>query len=704
MKKTGRLLSLLLALAVILSALPLQLQAEEPESLSDVTILYTNDIHGKIEGFSVLAGYKQQLKDDGHHVITVDAGDAIQGELPDSLTRGEASTVLMEKAGYDLAVPGNHEFDYTVPRFLELAEGSSVSYLAANFSTTEDNALIFDSYSVIEMNGRKIGFVGICTPETYTKSTPTYFMDDDGNYLYSFGEDRLYELVQNAVDAARKDGAEVVIALGHTGMKGTAEKWNSAAIIANTEGIDAYIDAHSHEEIPGPDYNGSDLKNKNGAAVPETSTGTKFANIGKMDITFTESGVEITTGLVKKEDAQAAIVSDTAKAEYERVQGSDPSQEGTVAFYAEKEEAYNRTAIGTSEADMYIYDPDGGKRMVRSRETNLGDFVADAFRSVLNTDISLVNGGGVRVNLEAGEVTMKELVDVCPFGNTVGVAIAKGQVILDALEHGARSYPGENGGFLQVSGLSYAIDTSIPSPVVTKDDGSFDHIDPEAKRRVSCVKIGSEMLDPEKEYSIAATTYMLRDGGDGMTMFKNCKLIEDIRTDADMLIDYLTSDEYLGGVIPAELYGTPYGEGRIAVVGENEQLMYRVYNPNSGEHFYTAKEKEMEALVGYGWQLEGFGWKAPGKGDPVYRLYNANGKEHHYTLNEKEKDALVSYGWTYEGIGWHSAGSDGRAVLREYNPNAYSCNHNYTTNKKEHDALTGKLGWKDEGIGWYAAY
>ena len=140
---------------------------------------------------------------------------------------------------------------------------------------------------------------------------------------------------------------------------------------------------------------------------------------------------------------------------------------------------------------------------------------------------------------------------------------------------------------------------------------------------------------------------------------------------------------------------------KLTVIDTNKVEMYRLYNPNSGEHFYTAKAGEKDALVKVGWNYEGIGWNAPGSSiKPVYRLYNANAGDHHYTMKEKEKDVLVEAGWTYEGVGWYSDVNEGVPLYRQYNPNAVSGSHNYTTNKKENDALV-KLGWKEEGIGWY---
>jgi len=698
-----RIFSLFLTLAMMLAFLPVSVTAEEG-TVPDVTILYTNDVHGAIEGYSTLAGYRKALENQGHHVLLVDAGDSIQGELVDQLTKGEASVVTMGTAGYDLAIPGNHEFDYKVPRFLELAEMAKFPYICANFKDLKADKLLFDGYKTFEVSGHKIAFVGIDTPETYTKSTPTYFMDENRKYIYSFMEDSLYETIQAAIDEAKAQNPEVLVAIGHTGMEGSKDGWKTSDIIANTTGIDAYIDGHSHEEIPGPDYLGEVFKNKDGKEVIETSTGTKLKNIGKMEITFKEDGPEIKTSLVSLDDAKAAVKADPeAVKEAERVEGAE-DQEGTLQYYLKEVKKFETAPVAKNEADLYILHPETEQRIIRSQETNLGDLVADAYRATLKCDVTIANGGGIRKNLPKGDITLKNLADVNPFGNNMGVVKVKGQVILDALEHAARKLPSENGGFMHVSGMSYVIDPSIPSPVVEGSDGAFDHIDDSKPRRVSDVKVGAEMLDPEKEYTLGGSTYLLFDAGDGMNMFRDLEVVmRDIRVDYELVIAYVTDEEMLNGVIPADDYSDYHGQGRILILSEGDVKMYRVYNPNSGEHFYTANEKEKDALVELGWQYEGVGWKAPGEGTPVYRLYNKYGGEHHYTMNEKEKDALVKLGWTDEGIGWNSADENGRPVYRDYNPNAHANNHNYTANKKEHTALIG-FGWNDESIGWYAAY
>ena len=576
-------LSIFMAVFMTLGLFTTKVSAEETKDATKNTIiLYTNDVHAAIDGYSTLAGYRQQLIDEGHKVFTVDAGDALQGEVIALMTRGEAIVNLMNLAGYDFAVPGNHEFDYQVPRFIELSEKAEYQYLCANFLDLENNKSYFDAYKVVEVDGHKIGFVGIATPETYTKSTPTYFQNEQGEYIFNFGENDYYPTIQKAIDEAKAAGAEIVIAIGHTGMNGTTEIWNTKSILANTTGIDAYIDGHSHESIDGPDYLGSPMLNKDGKAVTETMTGTKFANIGRMEIDWNTK--KITTSLVKTEDAKEAIATDAAKAACDKVQA-------VIDEYNTEVESYYGAEIGRSETTLYMNDPETGKRLVRNSETNLGDFVSDAYRTVFGTDIALANGGGLRATLNEGIITRQDLVNTNPFGNEMCVIEAKGQTILDALEHSARMYPQELGGFFAISGMTYTLNAHVDTPVILDDQGSFAKIDETKPRRVQDVKINNEPIDPEKIYTVAGSKYILQQAGDGMTMFKDCKaVLMSGLVDNDTVLKYV--EEYLNGVIPKEGYDKVHGQGRITILEHEWKETSRVEATviNEGKIVYTCEE------------------------------------------------------------------------------------------------------------------
>lgn len=534
--------------------------AAEVPAPEDAVILYTNDVHCAMDGYSSLAAYRQQMLEAGYDTVTVDVGDAIQGEAVGSLTEGAALVDLMNTVPYDFAVPGNHEFDYTLETFLDLARNQAqYEYLSANFVDLLSGETVFKPYEIVEMGGRDVAFVGISTPETYTKSTPSYFQDENGNFIYSFCEDDLYQVVQSAVDGALAKGADLVVALGHLGIEGTTEGWKSTDVIANTTGIDAFIDAHAHETIPEAEY-----ANKDGEMIPLTSTGTKFANFGKLVIGADGS---ITTELI----TPASVDTDSSQT----VQSAYQAVQDKIDGYYE-DTAYLNEKLGTSEVELTINDPETGERRIRSGETNMGDFVADAYRTIAGADIALVNGGGIRDSIGAGEVTRKDLMDVNPWNNAMCVIEATGQQILDALEHGARNNPEENGGFLQVSGLTYEINLHVEeSPVVTDSMDLFQSVDDGKPRRVQNVRIGGEAIDPEKNYTVAGSVYTLQEAGDGFTMFQGAKVVkqEGMPCDSEMLIRYFT--ETLGGNVTAEQYGTLTGEGRIKVLAADSEEAHR---------------------------------------------------------------------------------------------------------------------------------
>ena len=572
-----RLLTFMISAALVIGIFPaIPAIADTDDSTSSgesVYVLYTNDIHCEVSGYPALAAYRAQLLENGENVVTVDAGDAIQGEAIGAQTKGSAIIDIMNTVGYDYAIPGNHEFDYSLSTFLDLTKNADFTYLSANFVDLQTGSTVFTPYAVKDFDGKKAAFIGICTPETYTKSTPVYFQDENGNYLYSFSENTFYETIQNTIDQAREDGADIVIAVGHLGINGTASGWKSTDVIANTTGIDVFIDGHSHETIANNIY-----QNKDGEDVPLTSTGTKFDNFGIMKIQMDASNdISITAQLLHPSEVTYDS-SEAASEAYHSVQNK-------IDHY-NQELSYLYEVLGTAETELTINNAEGVRR-IRSGETNLGDFVADAYRSICQADIALVNGGGIRASVSAGDVTRKSLMDVNPWNNAMCVIEASGQQILDALEHGARNLPEENGGFLQVSGLTYDIDTWKESPVIIDEQGTFQSIDPAKERRITNVKVNGQALEPDKMYTVCGSVYTLQNSGDGFTMFKNDKVVaqDNLPTDATMLISYFT--DVLNGRITAGQYGNIAGEGRIIIHTDASQ------HPEDDEKEDSGKETEV---------------------------------------------------------------------------------------------------------------
>ena len=600
-----RILSLALTAAMVLGAGAPALAAETPDQ--EIIILYTNDVHCGVTdniGYAGLALYEKQMKEETPYVALVDAGDAIQGAPIGTLSEGGDIVSIMNQVGYDFAIPGNHEFDYGMDRLLELSDQLNCGYYSCNFTDLRTGESVFEPYKIMDFGQVQVAFVGATTPESFTKSTPKYFQDDSGNYIYGFCEDEtgqaLYSRIQETVDETRTAGADYVILVGHLGNAGITPRWASQAVVANTDGIDAVIDGHSHETVAS-----TTLKNKDGEDVLLTQTGTKLADIGKMTIgtdgTITAELVDQVTGgeagasyTVQRGDSLSRI----AKRElgsynlwnviYEAnrdqlsnpnvirpgqvltIPGSQTAEDGkaedpqTAQFIADIEAQFQETlntVLATTSVDLTVNDPATGERRVRSGETNLGDLTADAYRYVLGAEIGFSNGGGIRDSIAAGNITYNDTLRVFPFGNMGCVAEVTGQQIKDALEMGARNYPEENGALQQVSGLTYTIDSSIPSSVQLDDKRNFVAVT--GPYRVTDIMVNGEPLDLNRTYTLASHNYLLKDGGDGMTMFAGCNIVKDeVMADVDLLSAYVRDN--LGGVVGEE-YANPAGQGRIVI-------------------------------------------------------------------------------------------------------------------------------------------
>ena len=548
---------------------------------ADVTILYTNDVHTYIDNkspkptYAAIAALKKSIEDTGRDVLLVDAGDHIQGTAYGSMDDGATIIELMNEAGYDLATPGNHEFDYGMARAKAVLREADFPYVSCNWVDLRTGFNVLPSVKFFFVGGRKIAFVGVTTPETFTKSTPAYFMNDaQTKYIYDIlgGEDgqKLYDAVQKAIDKAEFWGADTIIGLGHLGVDPSSSPWTSEEVIAHTHGFTAFIDGHSHTVMAN-----KQVTDASGKAVTLTQTGSYFKNIGKMTV---GADGTITTELIDTYEGLDAAVAATAS-----------NWIGAVDDMLGEE-------IAVGDTKFYINDPATGKRRIRSGETNLGDFVADGIYTYFNEieelhcDIAIMNGGGIRTDVEAGPWSFKTCKTVSPFGNVACLMSVTGQQIQDALEFGAR-FAGaegkENGGFLQVAGARYTIHTGTPNTVQTDDKNVW--TGSAATPRVSNVEIYDKTtgtykpLDPNATYALAGMNYTLRNLGDGFAMFDGATLIKDYVSE-----DYLVMSSYaamFGGVdanglphlasanspladYPGYLinYEDPYGAGRIQMI------------------------------------------------------------------------------------------------------------------------------------------
>ena len=548
---------------------------------ADVTILYTNDVHTYIDNkspkptYAAIAALKKSIEDTGRDVLLVDAGDHIQGTAYGSMDDGATIIELMNEAGYDLATPGNHEFDYGMARAKAVLQEADFPYVSCNWVDLRTGFNVLPSVKFFFVGGRKIAFVGVTTPETFTKSTPAYFMNDaQTEYIYDIlgGEDgqKLYDAVQEAIDKAEFWGADTIIGLGHLGVDPSSSPWTSEEVIAHTHGFTAFIDGHSHTVMAN-----KQVTDASGKAVTLTQTGSYFKNIGKMTV---GADGTITTELI------------------DTYEGLDAAVAATASNWISAVDDMLGEEIAVGDTKFYINDPATGKRRIRSGETNLGDFVADGIYTYFNEieelhcDVAIMNGGGIRTDVEAGPWSFKTCKTVSPFGNVACLMSVTGQQIQDALEFGAR-FAGaegkENGGFLHVAGARYTIHPMIPNTVQTNDKNVW--TGSATIPRVSNVEIYDKTtgtyqpLDPNATYALAGMNYTLRNLGDGFAMFDGATLIKDYVSE-----DYLVMSSYaamFGGVdanglphlasanspladYPGYLlnYEDPYGAGRIQMI------------------------------------------------------------------------------------------------------------------------------------------
>lgn len=547
-----KLLGLFLALAMLMTGVAMA-ESAEPVFTQDVVVLFTSDVHCGVDqgfGYAGLAAVRDNLAKT-NHVLLVDNGDSIQGEPIGTMTTGESNIELMNAVGYDIATIGNHEFDYGMDRFLELTKKANFPYISANFMHNDE--LVFAPYVIKEFDGVKIAFVGITTPKTTTSSTPKYFQDETGKFVYTFCQDetgeKLYAAVQKAVDDARAEGAAYVVAMAHLGIEGESAPWMSTDVIANTTGINALLDGHSHSILEQ-----EKVKNKDGEEVLLAACGTKLQAIGYLRISAKDGSMA--TGLYKWDTSNTVSLPDLIGLDNEVATKVNEAMDTLNEKLGE--------VVAKSAVDLVISDPETDVRIVRTAETNLGDLCADAYRDQSGADIAFVNGGGIRVKIAAGDITLNDILKVHPFGNALCVVEATGQQILDALEWGSRVVPEETGGFLQVSGLTYEIHTYIESSCTADENGLFTGV--AGEYRVKNVKVGGEDLDVNKTYTLACHDYLLKNAGDGFTMFQQDTLLQDsVKLDNQVLIDYITGT--LNGVV-GEAYANPYGQGRIVAVSE----------------------------------------------------------------------------------------------------------------------------------------
>ena len=494
-----------------------------------VVILYENDVHCAVEGYSKLAAMKNELSETYTNVGVVSVGDFVQGGTLGAVSKGEYIVNLMNKVGYDAIALGNHEFDYQLPRLNELNAMSNTKFISCNFQKIGEDKSYFEPYTIVSYGNVDVAYIAITTPETINSSSPAQFKNDKGELIYTFNESKLYDIVQTNINAAETAGADYVIALSHIGYDESGNLADITDVIENTDGFDVVLDAHSHSVIEE-----KVIKDKSGDDVLLTSTGTKFEYIGKLTI---KNGAF-----------------DTELVEVESYTKTDPVVDAYITEINENYAQLGNRKIGESKVEFITHDKDGN-RLVRNAETNLGNFCSDALRVMTGADMSFVNGGGLRAPMEAGEVTFNDIFSVFPFNNQIVTAEISGQILIDFLEMAVMNYPEEDGSFPHMSGVTFSVNKSIPTSVKVDANGFFEKVD--GAYRVYNVKVLDKTsgeykaLDPNGKYVIAGFNYFLLDFGGGMTMFKDAKILDAEGTlDVELLENYIV--EHLGGVIGEE--------------------------------------------------------------------------------------------------------------------------------------------------------
>ena len=520
---------LFVALAVTLYT---QKSAQEP-----IVILYENDVHCAVEGYSKLLALKNECSESYQYVGVVSSGDFVQGGTLGAVSHGEYIIELMNLVGYDAVALGNHEFDYQIPQLLELNDLSDAEFLSCNFWKIGEDRSYFEPYTMVSYADVDIAYIGITTPQTITASDPAQFKNENDEVIYTFREEDLCEVVQANIDAAEQAGADYVIALSHMGYREDGSWFDITDIIENTDGFDVVLDAHSHSVIEE-----MTVKDRSGDDVLLSSTGTKFAYIGKL--TITEDGFD--TELIET-------------AAYEK---TDPEADAYIARINENYAVLGDRVIGESTVTLNTHD--GETRLVRNSETAIGNLCSDAIRLTTGADMAYVNGGGLRAPIEEGEVTFNDLFSVFPYNNQVVTIEITGQMLLDMLEMSLMYYPEESGSFPSMSGVTFSVDTAITSSVQLDENGFFTGV--EGEYRVYDVKVLDKDLILDEKYTLAGFNYHLLAQGDGMAMFQDATLVDaEEGIDIELLESYIA--DRLGGVI-ADEYARP--QGRIVFTQGNE--------------------------------------------------------------------------------------------------------------------------------------
>lgn len=545
MKHWKKASALFLALVMALSlAIPAGAADWEEDLSGHIVILHTNDVHGGIDGYASVAALKDAYEAAGAQVLLMDAGDFIQGSTSVNVSQGANAVELMNMAGYDVATTGNHEFDYGYANLKTLMEQAEFPILAANAFTAEGELAMDEANTTFQLGDVTVGVFGLATPETATKAHPAKL--EGVTFL---AEDELFDCAQKQVDELTAEGCDYIICLGHLGIDAESTGNRSIDLLENVTGIDVFIDGHSHSE----QSDIAEVTDGTGMVGDTilTSTGTKLENIGVVDIAA-DGTIDATT--IPMEDVTAT-------------EGFTPDQaivDRVAEINAQIEEEMG-VVIGTSEVNL-----NGVKEEVRAGETNLGDLVTDAmlWQAGLDNeavDAAITNGGGIRASISAGDITKQFVNDVLPFGNTLYVIELTGAELLEALEASTFVTPEPEGGFPQVAGMEFVVNTGADFDAGELYPGTTFH-EPNSINRVSILTVGGDAFDVNATYTIVTNDFMAA-GGDTYYAFSAAGSGYDTGVPLDQVVmDYIA--EELNGTVTAADYGEP--AGRIHTISYND--------------------------------------------------------------------------------------------------------------------------------------
>ena len=544
------------------------LLTDEEESSEDIIILHTNDVHCAVSdgiGYDGLMLYKKELEKKYKHVLLVDAGDHIQGDVIGLLSKGKDIIDIMNKVGYDVVTLGNHEFDYGLDNLDNCTKNLKCGYISCNYCYRKNKTSIYEPYVIKEVGNKTIAFIGVITPQTLIKTYLNNIVDEDGNKLYDFLEgnssQELFERVQNHIDEAKSEGADYVILLNHLGNEGDAlNKYTSAELLSHIKDVDVMIDGHTHQV-----YNLTN-KDKNGKEVIMSQTGTKLNNIGVLKI---KADNTITSEIISEVPEPNGIEGAVSVKRNNKDRWIDKEMNDFINGLKDSHSDELNEKIGYTDFSLIINgdeNKDHHKHLTRSEETTLGNLIADSLRNAgkNDTDIAIISAGTIRDDLLKGNITYLNIISILPYSNDIIVKEISGQDVLDALELSMRFLPEKSPRFAQVSGISFKVNISIPSSVEVDENEVFVQV--KGKRRVSNVKIGKEDLVLDKKYKIAFDNY-IGNGGDGYSMFeKSEELYSTLIVDNQAVINYIK--DTLNGTIPVSYNKT---EGRIVIISTEDK-------------------------------------------------------------------------------------------------------------------------------------